>query len=53
MMLVDGISDAELAYIFERLRNGGEMNTQTKDGRLVHIEVERIDPAGTQEHDWV
>jgi hypothetical protein len=52
-MLIDGISDAELAHIFERLRSGGEMDLQTKDGRMVHIEVDRIDPAGVQEHDWV
>lgn len=51
-MLVDGISDAELAFAFERLRTGGMMDLTMRDGSLVHIEVERIDPRWQYERDW-
>ena len=52
-MLVDGISDTELARIFEQLHRGGEADLQTKDGRMVHIEVDKVDPNSVQDHDWV
>lgn len=52
-MQVDGISDTELARIFEQLHRGGEVDLRTKDGRLVHIEIEGVDPAYAHEHDWV